>query len=137
MHSDQTRKDGSSESMIQALYYDFVANYVKTRMYSTRYVQCNSGGQSSADRGATESGSAGVLSSLRCCYSTECEETGHLLLSRFSGNISAVTWLSTVQTLDVARLWITHLSLCLCNSRAQRKHDGTANEGTAIIAYLE
>ena len=40
MHSDQTRKDGSSESMIQALYYDFVANYVKTRMYSTRYVQC-------------------------------------------------------------------------------------------------
>ena len=39
MHSDQTRKDGSSESMIQALYYDFVANYVKTRMYSTRYVQ--------------------------------------------------------------------------------------------------
>ena len=51
MHSDQTRKDGSSESMIQALYYDFVANYVKTRMYSTRYVQCNSGGQSSADRG--------------------------------------------------------------------------------------
>ena len=32
MHSDQTRKDGSSESMIQALYYDFVANYVKTRI---------------------------------------------------------------------------------------------------------
>ena len=79
MHSDQTRKDGSSESMIQALYYDFVANYVKTRMYITRYVQCNSGGQSSADRGATESGSAEVLSSQRSCYSTECEETGHLL----------------------------------------------------------
>ena len=75
MHSDQTRKDGSSESMIQALYYDFVANYVKTRMYSTHYVQC----KCSADRGATESGSAGVLSSLRCCYSTECEETGYLL----------------------------------------------------------
>ena len=38
MHSDQTRKDGSSESMIlQALYYDFVANYVETRMYSIRY----------------------------------------------------------------------------------------------------
>ena len=37
MHSDQTRKDGSSESMIQALYYDFVANTVKTRMYSIRY----------------------------------------------------------------------------------------------------
>ena len=54
MHSDQTRKDGSSESMIQALYYDFVANYVKTRMYSTRYVQCNSGGHSSADRVLTE-----------------------------------------------------------------------------------
>ena len=52
---------------------------VKTRMYSTRYVQCNSGGQSSADRGATESGSAEVLSSQRSCYSTECEETGHLL----------------------------------------------------------
>ena len=50
MHSDQTRKDGSSESMIQALYYDFVANYVKTRMYSTRYVQCNSGGQSGVAR---------------------------------------------------------------------------------------
>ena len=39
MHSDQMRKDGRSESMIQALYYDFVANYVKTRMYSTCYVQ--------------------------------------------------------------------------------------------------
>ena len=75
MHSDQTGKDGSSESMIQALYYDFVANYVKTRMYSTRYVQCNSGSQSSADRGA----SAEVLSNQRSCYSTECEETGHLL----------------------------------------------------------
>ena len=37
MHSDQTRKDGSSESMIQALYYDFVVNYIKTRMYSIRY----------------------------------------------------------------------------------------------------
>ena len=72
MHSDQTRIDGSSESMIQALYYDFVANYVKTRMYSMRYVQCNSGSQSSADRGATESGSAEVLSSQRSCYSTEC-----------------------------------------------------------------
>ena len=32
-----------------------------------------------ADRGATESGSAEVLSSQRSCYSTECEETGHLL----------------------------------------------------------
>ena len=37
MHSDQMRKDDISEPMIQALYYDFVANYVKTRMYSTRY----------------------------------------------------------------------------------------------------
>ena len=27
MHSDQMRKDGISEPMIQALYYDFVANY--------------------------------------------------------------------------------------------------------------
>ena len=43
MHSDQLRKDGISEPMIQALYYDFVTNYVKTRMYSTRYVECNSG----------------------------------------------------------------------------------------------
>ena len=43
MHSDQMRKDGISEPMIQALYYDLVANYVKTRMYSTRYVQCKSG----------------------------------------------------------------------------------------------
>ena len=40
MHSDQMRKDDISEPMI---YYDFVANYVKTRMYSTRYVQCKSG----------------------------------------------------------------------------------------------
>ena len=30
-------------------------------------------------RGATESGNAEVLSSQRSCYSTECEETGHLL----------------------------------------------------------
>ena len=80
MHSDQTRKDGSSESMIQALYYDFVANYVKTRMYSTRYVQCNSGGQSSAESLLTEELlRVAVLSSQRSCYSTECEETGHLL----------------------------------------------------------
>ena len=42
MHSDQMRKDDISEPMIHALYYDFVANYVKTRMYSTRYVQCKS-----------------------------------------------------------------------------------------------
>ena len=74
MHSDQTRKDGSSESMIQALYYDFVANYVKTRMYSR--VMCS---VTVEVRGATESGSAEVLSSQRSCYSTECEETGHLL----------------------------------------------------------
>ena len=37
MHSDQIGKDGISEPMIQALYYDFVANYVKTRMYDIRY----------------------------------------------------------------------------------------------------
>ena len=43
MHSDQMGKDGISEPMIQALYYDFVANYVKTRMYGIRYVQCNGG----------------------------------------------------------------------------------------------
>ena len=54
-------------------------------MYSVRYVQCNSGGQSSADRGATESGSAEVLSSQRSCYSTECEETGHLLPTSSGG----------------------------------------------------
>ena len=41
-YSDQMRKDGISEPMIQAL-YDFVTNYVKTRMYSKRYVECNSG----------------------------------------------------------------------------------------------
>ena len=40
MHSDQMGKDGISEPMIQALYY---ANYVKTRMYGIRYVQCNGG----------------------------------------------------------------------------------------------
>ena len=37
MHSDQMRKDGISEPMIQALYYVFVANHLKTRMYSIRY----------------------------------------------------------------------------------------------------
>ena len=37
MHSDQMRNDGISEPIIQALYYDFVANYVKTRMYSIHY----------------------------------------------------------------------------------------------------
>ena len=40
---------------------------------------------SSADR-PIEGGSAGVLSSLRCCYSTECEDTGHLLPT--SGGVS-------------------------------------------------
>ena len=44
MHSDQMRNDGISEPMIQALYYDFGTNYVKTRMYITHYVECNSGG---------------------------------------------------------------------------------------------
>ena len=43
MHSDQMRNDGISEPMIQALYYDFGTNYVKTRMYSMHYVECNSG----------------------------------------------------------------------------------------------
>ena len=37
MHSDQMGKDGISEPMIQALNYDFVANYVKTRMYGICY----------------------------------------------------------------------------------------------------
>ena len=38
MHSDQMGKDGISEPMIQPYnYYDFVANYVKTRMYGIRY----------------------------------------------------------------------------------------------------
>ena len=46
----------------------------------------NSDSQSSTDRGATESGSAGVLSSLRCCYSTECEDTGHLLPTSGGGS---------------------------------------------------
>ena len=40
MHSDQTRKDGSSESMIQALYYDFVANYM-SRQGCTVRVMCS------------------------------------------------------------------------------------------------
>ena len=79
MHSDQTRKYGSSESMIQALYYDFVANYVKTRMYSIRYVQCNSVEVRAVLTEELLRGSAEVLSSQRSCYSTECEETGHLL----------------------------------------------------------
>ena len=57
-------------------------------MYSARYVQCNSGGQSSDDRGATESGSAEVLSSQRSCYSTECEETGHLLPTSGGGGVT-------------------------------------------------
>ena len=39
----------------------------------------NSDIQNNADRRVSESGSAGVLSSLRCCYSAECEDTGHLL----------------------------------------------------------
>ena len=46
----------------------------------------NSDSQISVDRGATESGSAGVLSSLRCCYSTECEDTGHLLPTSCGGS---------------------------------------------------
>ena len=56
-------------------------------------------------------------------------------MSRFSGNLSAVTWLSMVQTLDIVPLWITHLSLCLCNSRAQRKHDGTVAQGAAKLIW--
>ena len=46
----------------------------------------NYNSQRSADRVATESCSAGVLSSLRCCYSTECEDTGHVLPT--SGGVS-------------------------------------------------
>ena len=45
-------------------------------------IQCGT-----ADRGSTESGSAGVLSSMRGCYITECEVTGgHLPTS------SGVSW---------------------------------------------
>ena len=45
----------------------------------------NSDSQRSADR-ATESGSAGVLSSLRCSYSTESQDTGHLLPTSGGGS---------------------------------------------------
>ena len=41
MHSDQMRKkDGISEPMIQALYYDFVANYM-SRPGCTVHVMCS------------------------------------------------------------------------------------------------
>ena len=45
----------------------------------------NSNNDSVTDR-TTESGSAGVLSSLRCCYLTECEVTGDHLPA--SGGVS-------------------------------------------------
>ena len=41
---------------------------------------------STAEHGSTESGSADVLSSLRCCYITECEVTGGHLST--SGGVS-------------------------------------------------
>ena len=59
-----------------------VAPEVHPRFHKARsvpYACRNSGGQSCADKGATESGSAEVLSSKRSCYSTECEKTGYLL----------------------------------------------------------
>ena len=54
-------------------------NITKYLYFTLSKLTLSSDSQSSAERGATESGSAGVLSSLRSCYSTECEDTGHLL----------------------------------------------------------
>ena len=46
----------------------------------------NSSSYSFSESVSTESGSAGVLSSLRCCYITECEVTGGHLST--SGGVS-------------------------------------------------
>ena len=65
----------------------------------------NSDSQISADRGATESGSAGVLSSLRCCYSTECEDTRHLLPTR-----GGVSWGRSYSRPHPLEIWSTSYS---------------------------
>ena len=77
---------------IFALFWD------ELTLYSN--IQCGS-----VDSGSTESGSAGVLSSLRCCYITECEVTeGHLSTS------GGVSWCRSYSRSHPLEAWSTSYS---------------------------
>ena len=78
--------------------------------------------------GTTESGSAGVLSSLRCCYITECEVIrGHLSTS---GGVSWCRSFSRSHPLDV---WSTSYSSRQSDrageSDSVSSHDGGGGRG--------
>ena len=65
----------------------------------------NSNSCSFSESGSTESGSAGVLSSLRCCYITECEVTGgHLSTS------GGVSWGRSYSRPHPLEVWSTRYS---------------------------
>ena len=70
MHSDQMRKDGISEPMIQALYYGFVANYVKT-------VSGPSDSGSRSTRGDTGEGELRT-GSINVRFHSECHTTRYV-----------------------------------------------------------
>ena len=87
----------------------------------------NSDIQSSADR-PTENGSAGVLSSLRCCYSTECEDTGHLLSTSGGGS-----WGRSYSRLLPLEVWSTSYSSRQSDRAGESdrvsSHDGGGGRG--------
>ena len=81
-----------------------------------------------ADRGSTESGSAGVLSSLRCCYITECEVTeGHLSTS------GGVSWGKSYSRSHPLEAWSTSYSSRQSDrageSDSVSSHDGGGGSG--------
>ena len=80
--------------------------------------------QSSVDRGATERGRAGVLSSLRCCYSTECEDTGHLLPTN-----DGVSWGRSYSGPFPLEVWSTSYSSRQSDRAGESDKVSSHNEG--------
>ena len=76
----------------------------------------------------TESGSAGVLSSLRRCCSTECEDTGHLLPT--SGGVS---WGRSYSRSKPLKVWNTSYSSRQSDRAGESdqvsSHDGGGGRG--------
>ena len=83
----------------------------------------NSDIQSSADRSVSESGIAGVLSSLRCCYSTEFEDTGHLLPTSGGGS-----WGRSYSRPLPLEIWSTSYS-SRQSDRAGESDKGSSHDG--------
>ena len=76
----------------------------------------------------TESGIAGILSSLRCCYSTECEDTGYLLPTSGGGS-----WGRSYSRSKPLKVWNTSYSSRQSDRAGEGErvssHDGGGGRG--------